>query len=139
LPGTLFEGFFPDEDGMIAEIVSALGKTPQPRWDDWRARGDFFDAQGENWKMKKGRISDGDFYTFDARIDSILEDRKGSVEQEEVDDLRLPLGSTIRWNPEERSSAETLMASEWMRKWEPSYRNKGSLRLVKGKIQCNKI
>jgi serine/threonine protein kinase len=29
-PGTLFEGFFPDEDDMIAEVVSALGISPQP-------------------------------------------------------------------------------------------------------------
>lgn len=116
-PGTLFEGFFPDEDDMIAEVVSALGKPPQLWWDNWRARGDFFDAQGGNWKVKKGRISDGDYYTLDARIDIIGEDRKGLVKQGELDDLHLLLGSMVRWSPEERTSADMLMTSEWMTKW----------------------
>lgn len=53
---------------------------------------------------------------FDARIACILQDRKGLVGQKELDDLRLLLRSMIRWNPEERSSANMLMASEWMRK-----------------------
>lgn len=116
-PGTLFEGFFPDEDDVVAEMISALGKPPQPWWDGWRARGDFFDAEGENWKVKKGRILDGNYYTFNARVDCIKQDRKGVVDQEELDDLRLLLGNMIRWSPEERSSAEMLMVSEWMRKW----------------------
>lgn len=67
--------------------------------------------------MKKGRISDGDYYTFDARIDCIQQDRKDVVEKEELDDLCLLLGNMIRWSPEERTSADMLMASEWMRKW----------------------
>ncbi len=42
----LFEGSIPDEDDVIAENISALGKPPEAWWDVWRARGDFSMTMG---------------------------------------------------------------------------------------------
>ena len=42
----LFEGFMPDRDDIIAEMVSALGPLPQPWWDAWQARSDFLPKMG---------------------------------------------------------------------------------------------
>lgn len=115
--GSLFEGFAPDEDDVFAENVSALGKPPESWWNDWRARGEFFDADGQDWDVKRSRISDGEFHPLDTRIDFIRELRKGKISDEEVTDLLFMLGSMIRWRPEGRISAQELVVGKWMMKW----------------------
>lgn len=50
----LFEGFFPDRDDIIAEMVSCLGPLPQHWWDVWQAREDFFREDG-GWRTDMGR------------------------------------------------------------------------------------
>ena len=52
----LFEGFTPDKDDVIAEMVSTLGLLPQQWWELWQARGDFFLEDG-SWKTDMERFS----------------------------------------------------------------------------------
>lgn len=35
-----------DRDDLLAEMVRFFGKLPQPWWDQWEARDDFFDEHG---------------------------------------------------------------------------------------------
>jgi serine/threonine-protein kinase SRPK3 len=53
----LFEGFMPDKDDIIAEIVSSLGLLPQQWWESWQARGEFFLEDG-SWKTDMERFHD---------------------------------------------------------------------------------
>lgn len=45
----LFEGFMPDEDHAIAEMISTLGPLPNKWGDSWQKKGDFFLPDG-SWK-----------------------------------------------------------------------------------------
>lgn len=42
----LFESLFCDNNDILADMVSTLGKLPTRWWDAWQARGDFFNADG---------------------------------------------------------------------------------------------
>ncbi len=50
----LFEGFMPDKDDVIAEMVSCLGPLPREWWDSWQARGDWF-LEGGSWRTDMKR------------------------------------------------------------------------------------
>ncbi|KAI1861699.1 hypothetical protein JX265_001318 [Neoarthrinium moseri] len=112
----LFEGFSPDEDDILAENISALGKPPGDWWEAWGARKQFFNESGE-WAVKSPRICDGESRSLATRVGYIQEDRRGNVATEEMADLYDLLESMIRWRPEERISADQLVAGKWMRKW----------------------
>ncbi|KAL9031245.1 MAG: hypothetical protein Q9196_000713 [Gyalolechia fulgens] len=87
----LFEGFFPDRDDVIAEMVSCLGPLPQDWWDSWKAGGEFF-VQNGIWRTEMtrahssvsrplasriqdmGRQADPDFSTAEAKsLEKIVE------------------------------------------------------------------
>ena len=53
----LFEGFMPDKDDIIAEILSALGPLPQQWRDSWPARNEFFHENG-SWRSNMVRAHD---------------------------------------------------------------------------------
>jgi serine/threonine protein kinase len=46
----LFEGFMPDQDHVIAEMISTLGMLPRQWWNKWQKKYDFFSS-----KMARGR------------------------------------------------------------------------------------
>lgn len=50
----LFEGFMPDEDHIIAEMVSTLGPLPPRWWERWSKRSDFLHEDGA-WKTDTHR------------------------------------------------------------------------------------
>lgn len=45
----IFEGFMPDHDHAIAEMVSTLGRLPKRWWDSWRNRKEFF-LEDASWR-----------------------------------------------------------------------------------------
>lgn len=50
----LFEGFMPDKDHVLAEMVSTLGTLPKHWWDQWQMKTDFFWEDG-SWKIDTHR------------------------------------------------------------------------------------
>jgi len=50
----LFEGFMPDHNHVIAEMISTLGHLPKLWWEKWQQRTDFFLGEGL-WKTDTGR------------------------------------------------------------------------------------
>ncbi|KAJ5507473.1 kinase domain-containing protein [Penicillium freii] len=50
----LFESFMPDQDHVIAEMVSTLGHLPKRWWDSWRNKKDFFLEDG-SWRLDTER------------------------------------------------------------------------------------
>ena len=106
--GTLFECFVPDADDLFAENISLLGKPPKRWWDKWKAKGDFFDENGE-WNIKSNRVSDGRYKPLEIRMRYIAEDREGSITDEELRDLTELLEQMLRWLPGDRATAEELV------------------------------
>ncbi|KAI3331774.1 kinase domain-containing protein [Xylariaceae sp. AK1471] len=112
----LFEGFYPNEDDVFAENISALGKPPQKWWNLWRARQEFFNDEGE-WAVKASRVVDGEYCSLETRVDRIKQDRRGGLGDEEMADLVSMLQSMLKWRPEDRVSALDLAMGTWMTKW----------------------
>lgn len=50
----LFEGFMPDEDHVIVEMISTLGSLPKRWWGHWQKKADFF-LQDGSWKADTHR------------------------------------------------------------------------------------
>ena len=50
----LFEGFMPDTDDTIAEMISCQGLTPDQWWQSWQAKDEFFREDG-SWKTDTKR------------------------------------------------------------------------------------
>ncbi|KAK5633266.1 hypothetical protein RRF57_008980 [Xylaria bambusicola] len=64
----LFEGFFPNEDDVFAENISALGNPPQIWLDLWQARPKFFDVHGE-WMANSSRGIARKYRSLEERAD----------------------------------------------------------------------
>jgi serine/threonine-protein kinase SRPK3 len=115
----LFECFAPDDDHAFADVVSTLGRPPDAWWRLWDARRGFFNERDE-WDVKLPWQADGIWRRLDARVRSMKSDRSAFGmafgKEEEEDFLRL-LESMLRWQPEERVTAEELVSGLWMRKW----------------------
>ncbi|KAI1823906.1 hypothetical protein F4861DRAFT_539507 [Xylaria intraflava] len=112
----LFEGFFPDEDDAFAEKISAPGKSPRTWWDSWGARRDFFNAEGD-WEVKVSRHMDVEYRSLEARVQRIKRDRNDLLGDDEIADFAFTLRDMLRWEPEERISAQDLATGTWMTKW----------------------
>ncbi|TGJ83767.1 hypothetical protein E0Z10_g5009 [Xylaria hypoxylon] len=112
----LFEGFYPTEDDVFAENISALGKPPHTWWNLWGARQEFFNAQGK-WAVNTSRVVDGEYRCLETRVHRIKRDRRGVLGDEEMADLISMLRGMLRWRPDERVSALDLATGTWMTKW----------------------
>lgn len=113
----IFESLRPDNDDVLAEHVSMLGKPPSPWWNSWEAKTDFFDETGA-WAVQRERMAEGVDTGLEKRVmEYISEDRGGDVSTEELGDLLSLLDEIFRWAPEERATAGDLLGSTWMRKW----------------------
>ncbi|KAI0424288.1 kinase domain-containing protein [Xylaria sp. FL1042] len=112
----LFEGFYPNEDDVLAENISALGKPPQTWWDLWNARDEFFNDQGD-WTVNASRVIDGEYRSLEERVHRIKQDQKGMLGNEEAADLISMLRGMLMWQPKDRVSALYLATGPWMRKW----------------------
>ncbi|KUM58295.1 hypothetical protein ACN42_g8854 [Penicillium freii] len=100
----LFEGFMPDQDHVIAEMVSTLGHLPKRWWDSWRNKKDFFLEDG-SWRLDTERCH--------APYCRPLHERLRIMERGED-----PM--TCEFGPEEMTSLEKLLRA--MLTYEPSGR-----------------
>lgn len=113
--GTLFEGWFPDEDDVMAEIVSALGKPPEPWWEAWHKRHDFFLEDG-SWSVKPGRVKDGKSRDLEWRVSYRTQGHSDLTEDEKHAFVQM-LRGMLAYDPDERSPIEDVIGSEWMQQY----------------------
>lgn len=110
---TLFDGFMPDEDDVLAENVSAVGELP-PQWNNaWKARQDFFTSDGR-WKEDTKRRHDPRSRPSTERVNNMGRDGFSSAERS---DLLEMLSRMLIFRPEERINAEELIQVKWMQDW----------------------
>lgn len=115
----LFEAFVPNEDDLIAEMVSTLGKLPSRWWDRWQKRPDYFLEDG-SWNLKfKGCMSP---------VTRPLRERLWDMgrcqipEQcdfspEEFASLENLLVKMLMYEPCDRMTADEAMRSDYMLRW----------------------
>ncbi|KAJ3960761.1 hypothetical protein N0V92_002602 [Colletotrichum tropicale] len=113
--GSLFEAS-PDPDDMLEDMINVLGKPPQRWWDMWEAKEDFFSG-GEEWD-ENGHSPQITHVLLEERL-RVWVDRyqKGSMTTEEIEDLHGLIKQILRWEPEDRPTADELLRAPWMKKW----------------------
>jgi serine/threonine protein kinase len=80
----LFEGFMPDEDHVVAEMISTLDALPARWWDKWEKKGDFFLDDG-SWKVDTHRAHAPFSRSLEERL--TLMGREGEFCPDEATDL----------------------------------------------------
>lgn len=111
---SLFEGFMPDEDHAIAEMISTLGNLPSRWWDRWQKKEDFFLEDG-TWDPDTHRAHAP--WSRPLRERMGLMGREGEFSPEEMASLEKMLRAMLAYEPGERITTKDVVKSEWMRKW----------------------
>ena len=112
----LFEGFMPDRDDIIAEMVSALGLLPQQWWSSWQARGDFFHEDG-SWRTDMERAHDSKSRPLLLRIQRMGRQKVAEFTADEAASLEKMLRGMLIYDSSKRATAKDVMASDWMKRW----------------------
>ncbi|KAL9100309.1 MAG: hypothetical protein Q9163_004308 [Psora crenata] len=114
----LFEVFLPNEDNLLAEMVSTFGKLPSRWWDRWQKRPDYFLEDG-SWNPEPPFMS-----PISRPLRQRLWDmgRGETPEQcdfspEEFADLENLLAKMLMYEPCDRITADEAMRSDYMRRW----------------------
>ncbi|KAL8869515.1 MAG: hypothetical protein Q9174_004216, partial [Haloplaca sp. 1 TL-2023] len=118
---TLLEVFRGDRDDVMAEIVSALGKPPEKLWKAWDKRHEFFNEDG-TWQDEEvidahDRCQDGVWRSLKYRVSRNTVRDDVPLADDEIDALVAMLEGMLKYDPEERSTIEDVMRSEWMKKY----------------------
>ncbi|PYI00006.1 kinase-like protein [Aspergillus ellipticus CBS 707.79] len=115
----LFEGFVPDEDHVIAEMISTLGHLPKRWWDRWQRRTDFFLEDG-SWKIETDRSHAPYSRPLAERLRIMGRGEDPStcefspIEMKALEGL---LRAMLTYEPSERIAISAAVDSEWMEGW----------------------
>lgn len=113
--GSLFEAS-PDPDDMLEDMINVLGKPPQRWWDMWEAKEDFFSG-GEEWD-ENGHSPQIAHVLLEERMRVWVDRYQGdSMTTEEIEDLHDLFKQILRWEPDDRPTADELLRAPWMNKW----------------------
>ncbi|KLU91004.1 CMGC/SRPK protein kinase [Magnaporthiopsis poae ATCC 64411] len=110
-----------DRDELLAEMVRLFGKFPDPLWDQWKARKDWFDDHGK-W-LRRGHISLEKYLALprDKRDDS----RRTGLPEDLQGEMAHLLRRILRYEPEARASAEQLCPDELVRILDKNLEDRG--------------
>lgn len=115
----LFEGFVPDQDHVVAEMVSTLGHLPKRWWDRWQQRTDFFLEDG-SWKTDTHRSHAPYSRSLAERLRIMGRGEDPATCEfgpEEMAYLEKLLRAMLTYEPSERITTGAAVASEWMERW----------------------
>ena len=117
----LFEAFIPNMDDTLAEMVSTLGKLPSRWWGNhgWPKRPVYFMDDG-SWNPDFRGIMSPVTKSLKERIQGMGRDlisKQWDFALEEIASLERLLAAMLRYEPEERVTADDAMRSEYMTKW----------------------
>lgn len=111
----LFEGFCPDEDAVMCEHVSALGKPSEDWWKAWENRGMYFNEDG-SWVPAPRRHSPKS-RPLEMRIAQMGRGGDEGFTKAEQDALLRLLKGMLAYDPKERFKIVDVVHSEWMEKF----------------------
>jgi serine/threonine-protein kinase SRPK3 len=118
----LFEGFVVDENHVVAEMISTVGRLPEHWWSGWRARGDYFLPDG-SWDTNTTKIHEPRYRRLAERLrimgrgdgttsdDGTISVNFTAQELVAIQDL---LSSMLTYDPTRRITAEEALESRWM-------------------------
>ena len=112
---TLFDTWFPSKDKVLALHVQALGRLPDKWWASWTNRHESFDDEAR-------RIDGGPRQSLEHRFEYAIQKARRDSKMAEMDDeekqafLEL-MRSMLKFQPEDRVSAQQVLESRWMQNW----------------------
>lgn len=114
----VFMGQYENEVGQ--QIVTTLGKMPEPWWSKWTFRDAFFNKDGkpvQDGMLERVTLEDNlkEIGTDGPDGDS-PDDAKRILSQEEVDDLADLLDKMLKYEPSERIDIGTVLQHKWCTK-----------------------
>lgn len=108
----LFEGFMPDKDDIIAEMISCLGLLPQHWWMAWQARSEFFLEDG-SWRTDMIRVHDSKSRSLLLRIQEMGRENDAPFLQRESIVLEKMLQPMLEYEPSKRATMADVVKSDW--------------------------
>lgn len=108
----LFEGFMPDKDDIIAEMIRCLGLLPQHWWMAWQARDEFFLEDG-SWRTDMTRNRDSKSRSLLLRIQEMGRENDAPFLQGESMVLEKMLRPMLEYEPSKRATIANLAKSDW--------------------------
>lgn len=115
----LFEGFMPDEDHVVAEMISTLGNLPERWWNRWERRPDFF-HEDRSWNEDTSRAHAPYSRPLVERLSIMGRGQDPATcefSMEEMSCLENLLRSMLAFEPSTRTTTKMTISSEWMQKW----------------------
>ncbi|KAM0325452.1 hypothetical protein ACHAQA_007439 [Verticillium albo-atrum] len=118
----LFEPWVATDDDVLAGQVDLVGKLPVAWWDSWKARGDYFTEDGELDVTARRRQYDSTRHSWDDCLDRCIRqprqrDGMEAMSGPEEQALLAMFKSMLKFQPEDRASAEEVTRSAWMKQW----------------------
>ena len=117
---SLFEGFMPTKDDVLSEIVDTLGRLPERWWVKWEQRGDFYEEDGTK-KVEDLTEEYRKARPLAVRIQSTRSNPPAAKEAEQLGEQDIAglwelLEWCLRFEPDERATAEDILELGWIRK-----------------------
>jgi serine/threonine-protein kinase SRPK3 len=115
----LFEGFMPDEDHVIAEMISTLGPLPKNWWDTWQHKSEFFN-EDPSWNADSERQHAPYSRPLPERL-RIMGRGEDPATCEftpaEMESIEKLLRGMLTYDPVKRITSSATVGSEWMERW----------------------
>ncbi|KAI9703361.1 MAG: hypothetical protein M1836_007929 [Candelina mexicana] len=117
---SLFEGFMPNADDVLSEIVDTLGRLPNHWWRKWEQRGEFYEEDGR--KKTDGLVEEyREVKPLAVRLRRMRSSPPAAKEAEQLSEedlagLQQLMERCLRYKPEDRATAEDILNLEWIRK-----------------------
>jgi serine/threonine-protein kinase SRPK3 len=116
---SLFQrSYFFDRDSIISEMVNTLGMLPRQWWEQWEARGEFFNEDG-TWNPCEDRDC-GVVTEPQPLLERIQKNGRkddSGFEMEEMVELEKMLQTMLVYDPTKRATMEQVVESDWMKRW----------------------
>ena len=110
----LFEGPFANEDNVTCQQISVLDLLPTEWWEEWEGRRDKFSGHGEQEERCRSQYKSWE-NCFETTVQQPrMKEGRPHFESCERDALFPMLRSMLCFRPENRSSAQQVLESEWM-------------------------
>ncbi|KAL8722940.1 MAG: hypothetical protein Q9225_000632 [Loekoesia sp. 1 TL-2023] len=116
----LFASGMPNSDDILAEIVDTLGRLPEPWWQKWNYRGEFYEEDGRK-KTEDLMEEYQEARPLAVRIRQMRSSPPAARDAEQLSEedlagLQELLEHCFRYKPEDRVTAEDILKLDWIRK-----------------------
>ncbi|OHW99828.1 protein kinase domain-containing protein [Colletotrichum incanum] len=112
---SLIDGILTPQDEITVQQVHLQGSLPSEWWNSWEQRSEWFDDAGRPLSNER------DIWTWDRRFEQWVQEPRQScgmdvISEEEKAALFELLGWMLAWRPSERSNAEEVLGTVWMKR-----------------------